>query len=145
MYADITRTFCVGEPPAELREYFVLCLEALEAALSAVRPGIVAADLDALVCDVFERAGYPTQRQVGSEVRMDRGFYGGLGHGVGLELHEPPLIDEGSTAVLLEGEVLSIEPALYRSGFGGCRLEDMVLVTRTGCERLSRYEYGLQP
>jgi Xaa-Pro aminopeptidase len=145
MYADITRTFCVGEPPAELAEYFDLCHEALEKATAAVKPGAIPEELNDIVSEVFENAGYPTERQRRHGAVMDRGFYGGLGHGIGLEVHEPPYIQAGSRVPLLEGEVLCIEPALYRGGFGGCRLEDMVLVTSDGCERLSRYEYDLAP
>jgi Xaa-Pro aminopeptidase len=145
MYADVTRTFCVGEPPGELVEYFELCREALEAAIAAVKPNAIPEDINAIVSEVFEDAGYPTERQGGHAAAMDRGFYGGLGHGVGLEVHEPPLFDVGSNVPLLEGEVLCLEPALYRVGFGGCRLEDMVLVTSDGCERISQYEYGLAP
>jgi Xaa-Pro aminopeptidase len=145
MYADVTRTFCVGEVPAEIERYFQLCREALEAAIAEVRAGAVADQLDAAASGVFEDAGLPTERKLGSEVPMDEGFYGGLGHGVGLEVHEAPFLHSGSNAELVAGEVLCLEPALYRRGFGGCRLEDMVLVTEDGCERITQYEYALEP
>jgi Xaa-Pro aminopeptidase len=144
MYADITRTFCAGEPPAELVEYFELSREALDAAVAAVRPGLTGAELNDVVSEVFERHGQPTLRRKEAGVSMDRGFYHGLGHGVGFEVHEAPSLGPGADVPLLEGEVLCIEPALYRLGFGGCRLEDMVLVTRDGCERLSSYPYSLE-
>jgi len=142
-YADLTRTFCVGEPPTELVEYFELCNEALNAAISTIRPGTLATDLNAIASEIFEQAGYPTQRQNLRGATMDRGFPHSLGHGVGLEVHEPPSLLPGSDARLLQGDVLCIEPGLYRHGFGGCRLEDMVLVTGDGHERLSQYEYSL--
>jgi Xaa-Pro aminopeptidase len=145
MYADVTRTFCVGQPPAELVEYFELCLESLEQSIAAVKANVIAEELNSIASQVFEDAGHPTLREQGPTVPMDRGFSHELGHGLGLEVHEPPLIGPGSKERLLEGEILCIEPALYRIGFGGCRLEDMVLVTSDGCERLTRYEYALEP
>lgn len=145
MYADLTRTFCVGDPPAELSNYFELCSSALSAAIEAIAPGVAARELDDVVSTFFEQAGQPTERATGYGKKMDHGFYGGLGHGVGLEVHEPPLLKHEADLPLLEGEVLCVEPALYRAGFGGCRLEDMILVTSNGAERLSTYEYALAP
>jgi Xaa-Pro aminopeptidase len=145
MYADLTRTFSRGEPTAELVDYFNACRQALEASISAIEPGVLATDLNAVASEIFERAGHPTLRSKQSGVAMNRGFWHSLGHGIGFELHEPPSIAKGSNVPLREGEVLCIEPALYRRGFGGCRLEDMVLVTSSGHERLSRYELSLAP
>lgn len=145
VFADVTRTFCAGKPPAELTEYFRVCCEALEVAISAVEPGALAADINALASEIFEHAGYATFRQLQPGATMHDGFCHRLGHGVGLEVHEPPLHGPGAEVPLLEGEVICIEPALYRRGFGGCRIEDMVLVTRDGHERLSQYACTLQP
>jgi Xaa-Pro aminopeptidase len=144
-YADVTRTFCLGECPAELIEDLELCSEALEAAIGAVEPGALAADLNAIASEIFERAGRPTHRRRLPGATMDEGFRHPLGHGVGLEVHEPPLLGPGSDVPLVEGEVLCIEPGLYRRGFGGCRLEDMVLVTSDGHQRLTEYDYAPQP
>jgi Xaa-Pro aminopeptidase len=96
--------------------------------------------LNAVASEIFERAGYPTLRQR-QRAPMDSGFWHSLGHGVGFEVHEPPSISHGSQIPLLPGEVLCIEPA---RGFSGCRLEDMVLVTEDGHERLSAYEFLLE-
>jgi Xaa-Pro aminopeptidase len=76
---------------------------------------------------------------------MERGFSHELGHGLGLQVHEPPVLGPGAKVPLVEGEVLAIEPALYRTGFGGCRLEDNVLVTADGLDRLTDYEFSLVP
>jgi Xaa-Pro aminopeptidase len=142
-YSDMTRTFVVGEPPEELREYHRLCREALDRALAAIRPGATGAELHRLVCDFFHEHGYPTQlsKQPG-EVLLD-GFFHSLGHGVGLEVHEAPALGRSGDA-LVAGDVVAVEPGLYRSGFGGCRLEDVVLVTEDGAENLADYPYDLE-
>jgi Xaa-Pro aminopeptidase len=143
-YADMTRTFVVGEPSDELREYHKLCREALDRAVAAVKPGIPGKDLNRLACDVFEEHGFPTllSKQPG-EVLKD-GFYHSLGHGVGLEVHEEPALGRGP-GDLVAGDVIAVEPGLYRNGYGGCRLEDLVRVTEDGAEILTDYPYDLKP
>ena len=143
-YADMTRTFVVGEPSDELREYHKLCREALDRAVAAVKPGIPGKDLNRLACDVFEEHGFPTllSKQPG-EVLKD-GFYHSLGHGVGLEVHEEPALGRGP-GELIAGDVIAVEPGLYRNGYGGCRLEDLVRVTEDGAEILTDYPYDLTP
>lgn len=141
-YADMTRTFVVGEPSGELVEWHGLCKEALDRALAAIRPGVAGAELHRLVCELFHEHEYPTQlsKQPG-EVLAD-GFFHSLGHGVGLEVHEPPALGRNGEE-LVAGDVLAVEPGLYRAGYGGCRLEDLVLVTEEGCENLTDFPYGL--
>ncbi len=145
MHADSCRTFCKGEIPAELKEYRDLCEEALHAVMAIVAPGVSVDELNRVASETFERAGQPTLRKAASRSAMDRGFSHSLGHGVGLRVHEPPLVGAGGAVELLENEVLAIEPGLYRVGFGGCRLEDMVLVTSGGAEVLTDYPYALEP
>lgn len=144
-YADMTRTFCLGEPPPELVEYHRLCREALDLVYPEIRPGVRGVDLYALVCDLFERNGYATQRTKQPGETLENGFFHSLGHGVGLEVHEQPALGRSGNLELVAGDVLAVEPGLYRSGFGGCRLEDLVLVTEDGCERLVDYPYDLAP
>ena len=143
-YADMTRTFVVGQPSDELVEYHKLCREALDRAVAAVKPGIPGKDLNRLACDVFEEHGFPTllSKQPG-EVLRD-GFYHSLGHGVGLEVHEEPALGRGP-GELVAGDVIAVEPGLYRNGYGGCRLEDLVHVTEDGAEILTDYPYDLAP
>ena len=143
-YADMTRTFVVGEPSDELRKYHKLCREALDRAVAAVKPGIPGKDLNRLACDIFEEHGFPTllSKQPG-EVLKD-GFYHSLGHGVGLEVHEEPALGRGP-GELIAGDVIAVEPGLYRNGYGGCRLEDLVRVTEDGGETLTDYPYDLEP
>jgi Xaa-Pro aminopeptidase len=143
-YADMTRTFCVGDVPDELTEYHALCREALERVYAEIRPGTTGAALHRTACEVFERRGYPTQLTKRPGDVLDEGFYHSLGHGVGLEVHELPLLGRNGAA-LVSGDVLAVEPGVYRKGFGGCRLEDLVLVTEDGCEVLTDFPYDLAP
>jgi Xaa-Pro aminopeptidase len=144
-FADMTRTFVVGEPPAKLVEFHRLTKEALDRTLAAVRPGVTGRELHELACDVFEAAGQPTQRSKEPGVPLDEGFMHGLGHGVGLDVHEPPTVGMAGGNELVPGDVITLEPGLYLPGFGGCRLEDLVLVTDDGFENLTDYPYDLTP
>jgi Xaa-Pro aminopeptidase len=142
--ADVTRTFCLGDPPAELVEYHRLCLEALERALDAIRPGVRGEEPFRVVCDLFAEHGFPTQLTKEPGEVLEEGFFHGLGHGIGLEVHEAPYLGRGGEEIVA-GDVLAVEPGLYRKGFGGVRIEDDVLVTENGCERLTDYPYDLAP
>jgi Xaa-Pro aminopeptidase len=145
-YADMTRTFVVaGEADEELREWHGLCKEALDRCVAAIRPGLTGKELHTMVCEFFHEHGQPTQlhKESDDEV-LDRGFYHATGHGVGLEVHEQPAIGRSGEA-FVAGDVLAIEPGLYRPGYGGVRLEDLVLVTDDGAEVLTNFPYSLQP
>jgi Xaa-Pro aminopeptidase len=143
-FADMTRTFVVGEPPEELREYQRLCREALDLSVAAVRPGIAGSELYRISCQFFEDHGYPTLLSKPPGEVLKDGFYHSLGHGVGLEVHEQPTLGRGP-GELVAGDVIAVEPGLYRYGFGGCRLEDLVLVTEEGAEVLTEFPYELEP
>lgn len=143
-YADMTRTFCLGEQPGELVRYHALVREALEIAVAAIRPGVTGSEANRVVCDFFGGHGFPTQLSKKAGEVLEDGFFHSLGHGVGLEVHEAPALGR-SGEELMAGDVLAVEPGLYRSGFGGCRLEDLVLVTEGGCEVLTDYPYDLTP
>jgi Xaa-Pro aminopeptidase len=143
-YADMTRTFVVGEVPEELAQYHRLVHEALMNSLEAVRAGAQGQEVYRLVCDVFHEAGYPTQLSKKEGEVLSSGFFHGLGHGVGLEVHEPPWLSRDPSQ-LVAGDVITLEPGLYRQGFGGVRLEDLVLVTDDGAENLTDFPYDLTP
>jgi len=142
-FADMTRTFVVGSVPGEIREWHGLCRQALELAISRVRPGAHGGEIHREVSELFAERGFPTQltKQPG-EVLHD-GFYHGLGHGVGLNVHEAPSLGMLGQE-LVPGDVVAIEPGLYRRGVGGVRLEDLVLVTDDGCEVLTDFPYDLE-
>jgi Xaa-Pro aminopeptidase len=143
-FADMTRTFCQGEPPAELVEFHRLCRESLELVYPAIRPGVSGQELHRISCAPFEEAGVKTQLTKKPGEILDEGYFHSLGHGVGLDVHEEPGLGR-SGRELVEGDVVAIEPGVYRKGFGGCRLEDLVHVTADGCERLTDYPYDLVP
>ena len=143
--ADMTRTFVVGETPDEIAEWHRLCKQALDRALADIRPGVTARSVFDGTCEIFESAGYPTQRSKTEGETLADGFYHSLGHGVGLEIHEQPLLGMSGHEELVAGDVLAVEPGLYRSGYGGLRLEDLVLVTEDGAENLTSFPYDLAP
>jgi Xaa-Pro aminopeptidase len=143
-YSDMTRTFVVGYADEELRDWHSLCREALERAVDAARPGMRGRELYELVCDLFHEHGHPTQLSKRAGEILRDGFFHALGHGVGLEPHEAPNIGRSQTDQLVAGDVVALEPGLYRHGVGGCRLEDIVLVGETGGEVLTEFPYDLE-
>jgi Xaa-Pro aminopeptidase len=143
-FADMTRTFVVGTPSDELREYHRLVYDALQRSLESVRPGVEGRSVFTEVCELFHEAGQPTQLSKQPGEVLDSGFYHGLGHGVGLEVHEQPWLGRAPGS-LVAGDVVTLEPGLYRHGYGGCRLEDLALVTEAGCENLTQFPYDLEP
>jgi Xaa-Pro aminopeptidase len=144
-YADMTRTFVVGDVPDEIREYHRLTLEALQQAIAATRAGADGRALHLATCDVYEAAGYPTTRTKEPGMPLEEGFYHGLGHGVGLEVHEAPSLGFASIDTLVAGDVVTVEPGLYKPGLGGVRLEDLLYVTDGGNENLTDFPYDLEP
>jgi len=130
--SDMTRTLATGPLPEELERAYAVCLEAQEAALAAVRPGLAAAELDDVARSVIVEAG------------LGESFGHGLGHGVGLEIHERPTVRPEGAETLRPGMVVTIEPGIYLEGLAGVRIEDLVLVTEDGGEALSRSPKELQ-
>jgi Xaa-Pro aminopeptidase len=143
-WADMTRTFVVGEVTEPVRAQEALVREALEKVREATRPGITGRELHAMTCEVFEAAGHRTQR-TGPGDDATEGFQFSLGHGVGLDVHEEPSLGQVGHDPLVAGDVLAVEPGLWERELGGVRFEDLLLVTEGGCETLTDYPYELQP
>ena len=123
--SDCTRTFATGDPGEEAREAYELVLRAQLAALDAVRPAASGKEVDAVAREIISEAGHG-----------DR-FGHGLGHGVGLEVHEGPRLSTTSEDDLFEGNVVTVEPGVYLPGKLGVRIEDLVVVTADGHRNLS--------
>ena len=145
VFTDMTRTFVVGDVADDVREWHRLCKEALDRALAETKPGAEGREIFEGTCEIFEAAGEPTQRTKNPGEPLVDGFFHGLGHGVGLEVHEAPGLGLISDKKLVPGDCITIEPGLYRQGYGGVRLEDNVLVTADGAENLTNYPYDLAP
>lgn len=123
--SDSTRTYVVGEPDAETAERIAVLVRAQQAAVDAVRPGVTASAVDAAAREVLAAAG------------LGDAFLHRTGHGIGVSVHEEPYIAPGNDLVLREGMAFSIEPGIYFAGAWGARIEDIVVVTADGCERLN--------
>jgi Xaa-Pro aminopeptidase len=145
VYTDMTRTFVVGDVPDDIREWHRLVKEALDRSTAEIRAGVEGRAVFDVTCDIFEKAGEPTQRTKKPDEPLVDGFFHGLGHGVGLEVHEAPGLGRISEKKLVAGDVVTVEPGLYRAGYGGVRLEDIVLVTEDGAEVITDYPYDLEP
>jgi len=129
--ADLTRTFLVGNPTPKQARIYEVVREAQEKAFQSIRAGVRGRDVDAVARKLIEKRGY------------GRYFVHGLGHGVGLDVHEPPTLNPEGKEKLTVGNVVTDEPGIYIVGFGGVRIEDSVLVHRNKGERLTRAAYDL--
>jgi len=129
--ADCTRTFATGPLPDELKDAYVVCLEGQLAGLEAVRADTTGIDADAAARDTIEAAG------------LGGNFGHGLGHGVGLEVHEAPRLSTESNDTLVAGNVVTVEPGVYLEGLGGIRIEDLVIVQDGAPEVLTGFTKDL--
>ncbi len=139
-YGDATRTFCKGRAPDALKKIYATVKEGQKLGLSMVREGINGRRIHEAILALFEKRGYSTGEKGG---RM-QGFFHGTGHGLGLDLHEEPVRITHRDYVLKKGNVISVEPGLYYKGIGGVRIEDIVFVTKTGCDVLGRFPKELE-
>jgi Xaa-Pro aminopeptidase len=144
-WADMTRTWVRGDVSDAVAELHRLVLEAHERSLAATKPGVLGVDVYGAACDVFEAAGHPTGRTKKPGESLQHGFFFGLGHGVGLEVHEAPALGRTGRAPLVAGDVVAIEPGVVDLEHGGMRVEDLVLVTDDGYELLTERSYDLIP
>lgn len=123
--SDLTRTFVLGTPNAKQREIYDIVLESQQKTIAALRPGMKGHEADQIARKVIEQAGY------------GEAFAHGLGHGIGLNIHEEPSLRRSSEQVLQPGMVVTVEPGIYLPGFGGVRIEDDVLITDSGATVLT--------
>lgn len=124
--ADITRNFCIGRPDGRLEEIHEIVLEAHEKAAASIRPGTRCRDIDNIARMIIANRGY------------GKYFNHGLGHGIGLEIHEGPRLSSSSEDVLCQQNVVTVEPGIYIEGLGGIRIEDDYIVTEKGTQCLSQ-------
>ncbi len=139
-FADMTRTVSKGDPGPEICHMYDATIAAQELALRLIRPGANGREIYEAVCKHYEGAGYATSLRTGAFPAS--GFIHGLGHGVGLEVHERPSLNRADD-VLETGHVVTVEPGLYDQRVGGVRIEDFVVVTGDGCRNLTRFEKRL--
>lgn len=130
--SDSTRTYVVGTPATEAAERIAVLVRAQQAAVDAARPGATASEVDAAA------------RQVLTDAGLGEAFLHRTGHGIGVSVHEEPYIAPGNDLVLREGMAFSIEPGIYFAGEWGARIEDIVVLTADGCERLNTVEHALR-
>ncbi|MFI5915281.1 M24 family metallopeptidase [Dactylosporangium sp. NPDC051541] len=129
--SDSTRTYCIGAPPADFAAYYAVLHEAQRASVAAVRPGATAESVDAAARDLITEAGHGDA------------FLHRTGHGIGLDGHEDPYIVAGNDTPLEPGMAFSVEPGIYLAGRHGARIEDIVVCTETGVERLNTIDTEL--
>ncbi len=134
---DMTRTVMRGRPSTAYAKLWAAVREAQEAALKSVKAGVTTGTVHKAAAEVLRRRGYATT--------SEEGYLHSTGHGLGLEIHEAPSLHDGGTERLRAGMIITVEPGLYYRRLGGARLEDTVLVTRTGCTNLTRMRKRLRP
>jgi Xaa-Pro aminopeptidase len=131
-HSDMTRTVALGKMPARIKEIYQIVLDAQLAAIAAIKPGALLKDVDAAARNLINKAGYEKQ------------FQHGLGHGIGLQIHESPRFGLNAEGECQENQVVTVEPGIYLPGIGGVRLEDDVLVTKKGHVVLCDLPKGLE-
>ena len=138
-FGDMTRTVVKGKASSRLKRAYQTVLESQQIAFKKIKDGIDGKDIHKEIQEYFEQKGFPTRKgKKGME-----GFFHGTGHGIGLDVHEHPRISITS-CILKTGHIVTVEPGLYYPGMGGVRIEDVVLVTKSGIKKLSQYPKFLE-
>jgi len=136
-WGDMTRTVVRGRASEQQRKLWEAVKAGQRLALKRIKAGVDGVSIHQAITELFERRGFPTEVRNGRRV----GFFHGTGHGLGLEIHEYPRLQK---VVLKAGQCLTVEPGLYYPGIGGARIEDVVIVEKTGCRILSRFPKQLE-
>jgi Xaa-Pro aminopeptidase len=140
-WSDMTRTVVKGKASKAIKKMFETVLDAKNAAMDAIHAGVLGSEMQFQCFGIFEKAGYDTIR---SGKQITKGYTHGLGHGVGLEIHEGPRMSEFYPFPLEEHNVVTVEPGLYDPEIGGVRIEDIVEVTKKGCNNFTKMEICLE-
>ncbi len=140
-WTDMTRTVVKGKASDRVKRMFDAVLEARNACIDALHEGVLGSDMFNLCCDILEKAGYDTIR---GGKQIEKGFIHGLGHGVGLQIHEGPSMSEVYKFPLKEHSIVTVEPGLYDPKVGGVRIEDIVEVKKKGCNNLTKLYIQLE-
>jgi Xaa-Pro aminopeptidase len=138
---DMTRTIVKGKASSEIRRMFETVLDARNVSIDELKAGVTGREVYNECCNVMEKAGYATTRR-GKQIT--RGFTHSLGHGVGLQVHEGPALGEFNKFALEAHNVVTVEPGLYDPDIGGVRIEDIVEITKAGCNNLTKMEIQLE-
>lgn len=136
-WGDMTRTFLKGKASDAQKHLVKTVKKGHEIGMKMVKPGATGAQIQKAVADHFEKEGYQTIRNS----KTPEGFFHAIGHGIGLEVHEGPVVRQDAKERLRKGMVITIEPGLYYRGLGGCRIEDVIHVTADGGEAISKAPY----
>ena len=139
-WGDITRTIVKGKAPKIVKKAYKAVFEAREYAKTLIKPGAIPAEIHNAAKSLMEKQGFKTGRENGHNV----GFFHGLGHSLGLEIHENPSLNPKNLEPLKGGEVITVEPGLYYPEWGGVRLEDIIVLTKNGCDCLTKMENILE-
>ena len=139
-WGDISRTLVKGKAPDIVKKAYKAVFEAREYAKSLIKPGAIPAEIHKAAKELMEKQGFKTGRKNEHNV----GCFHGLGHSIGLEIHEKPSLNPANKEPLKGGEVITVEPGLYYPEWGGVRLEDVIAVTKDGCNCLTRMENILE-
>jgi Xaa-Pro aminopeptidase len=138
-WGDMTRTFVKGTPSDIVKRAFTAVKTARDRAKALIKPGAIPAEIHQFALGILKDSGFPT----GKNEQGHYGFFHGLGHGLGLDIHEAPRLSAANLTPLKGGEVITVEPGLYYPEWGGIRLEDVIVVTPNGCECLTECESEL--
>lgn len=141
-HGDITRTFVKGKPKPHVIEMYHAVYEAQANAIAAISHNVPTTHPHQVVCETFDKLGFKTGKHPKSGV--NQGFFHGTGHGLGLEIHEMPRMGKNSGGNLLENQVVTVEPGLYYPGYGGVRIEDVVVVTKRKPKNLVTIDKSLE-
>ena len=140
-WTDMTRTIVKGRAPDKLKKMFETVSEAKNASLDAIQAGALGSHVYDMCCDILEKAGYETTR---GGKKITKGMTHSLGHGVGLQIHESPRMSELCTSPLKAHSIVTVEPGLYDPQIGGVRLENIIEVTKSGYNNLTKMETQLE-